>query len=145
MPDVRIRVETGQATAGDGREIQETASRGQADAKTVAISMLGHQALNTTKQILNYSISNIGNFTGNTVMQENIQTAVGIMGDLASIGMASATGGWVGFAVATIGVATKYTMGAISNEIANRKDNRQTAFILERSGNSTMNGSRTGD
>lgn len=145
MPDVRIRVETGQATAGDGREIQETAGKGKADAKTVALSLLGHQAINTTKQILNYSISNIGNFTGNTVMQENVQAITGIMGDIASIGMATASGGWVGFAIATVGIATKYTLEAVSTQIQQRKDNNQSRFILDRSGNSTMNGSRTGD
>lgn len=144
MPNVRVRITSQADLSGDGVEQQEKQQAQMSTTKVATLSLLGHQAINTAKQVLNYSINNIGQYTGNSVLQENLTMAVGVVGDVASIGMATATMGWVGLAVSTISVATKYTLNAISINEQIRKDNFESAYIRERSGNPITDGSRYG-
>ena len=66
MPQVKIRIEKGVETAGDGQENQEQKTSKQTSSGKVAIvSAFSHMIINDTKKIVSYSLSNVGQFTGN--------------------------------------------------------------------------------
>lgn len=103
------------------------------------------------RQALNYSISNIGNFTGDYVTQQHISDSMQILNFLIETGTSVAAGakmgGWVGALVAlgitgvtkTISTAQQFYAG----EIQNRRTNRDIAQLKTRAGlNSTNNGNR---
>lgn len=143
MPEIKIRIERGVETAGDGREQQEAKqdeSKKQPVASPTAM-LFYHQAISTGKQIVSYAASNVGNFTGNYLLQDQIQNTLDIMGDIATIGL-GATRGLAGLAVATIGVATKRIFQMVSINQENVHLQHEQDYLLKRSGNSTMNGSR---
>lgn len=143
MPNVRIRIEKGTETAGDGKEQQEAKqeeSKKQPVASPTAM-LFYHQAIATGKQIVGYAASNVGNFTGNYLMQDQIQSALDIAGDITTLAL-GATRGWAGFAVAGIGVTTKRVLQAVSMAQENVHLQHQQDYLLKRSGNATTNGSR---
>lgn len=144
MANVNIRVES----VSDEEQqtgVPSQKKEGAGGAKTTATSIFVHQALNTGKQILNYGISNIGNFTGDYARQERVQELVGAIGDVTTIGVGFASGGWIGGLVAVLGVATKEVFNQVSIQVENRHQEIATNYLRELSGNSTKNGSRTGE
>lgn len=144
MANVNIRVES----VSDEEQqtgVPSQKKEGAGGAKTTATSIFVHQALNTGKQILNYGISNIGNFTGDYARQERVQELVGTIGDITTIGVGFASGGWIGGLVAVLGIATKEVFNQVSIQTENRHQEIASNYLRELSGNSTKNGSRTGD
>ena len=76
MPEVKIRIEKGVETAGDGQELQEKSSKQMTSGKVASVSILATTAIKTVKQITNTAISNIGNFTGDYEMQRQVQAVM---------------------------------------------------------------------
>lgn len=141
MPNIKIRVEKGQETAGDGREVQEQQASTRAE-KIAVTSIFANQMMNVGKQIVNYSINNVGNLTGDYIVQSQINQALDVFSDIATIGTGFATGGWIGGVVAATGVAIKKGVQFFQEEQDIRKANRQSAYLRERTGNATTNNSR---
>lgn len=144
MANVNIRVQSissEEQQTGIPTTQKESKSGG---ANPAVASLFVHQAISTGKQILNYGISNIGNFTGDYVKQAQIQQGVDIATDIAGIGIAFATN-WVAGLVAVVGVATKGILSSVSAMQEQKHLEHNTSYLIERSGNSTKNGSRTGD
>lgn len=141
MADVKIRVEAVSRDELNAQKQGQEVSGGATSQKLVVASIFAHQALNTAKQITNYAISNIGNFTGDYIKQDRIQETVGILTDMATIGTAFATN-WIAGIVATIGVGTKRTLEYVSDFQKAKHVDRNVEYLRIRSGNSTTNGSR---
>lgn len=142
MALVKIRIENNVDIPGVGNAAALTTTQDEGKKKVGAKSIFANQMVATAKQTMNYAISNFGNFTGNYIKQDAIQNTVDFIGDLSTIGTGIAAGGWVGGLVATIGIATKKTFEAISDFRNNELSERQRAYMIERSGNATKNGSR---
>ena len=142
MPNVRIRIEKGTETAGDGQEQQEKRQDEKKQPIASPTQMLFyHQAIATGKQILSYATSNVANFTGNNLMQDQINNAMDVLGDFTTLGL-GATRGWAGLAVAAIGLTTKKVLQVITMVQENVHLQNEQNYLLKRSGNSTTNGSR---
>ena len=102
------------------------------------------------KQAVSYSISNIGNFTGDYVQQQQVQDAVSVVSTLIDIGMAAVAGAkygpWgaaIGAGVVIAGKAITQGQQLVAGYAQNSLQNRQIAQLRTRAGlNSTNNGSR---
>lgn len=137
MPSVKIRVEALQ----EGEEAQNNIQTSQEKKKVAAMTLLAHQAIANGKKVLNYSIGNIGNFTGDYTKTEGIQFALGVVNDIASIGVGAATSP-IGLGIAVVGVALSRTMEAVTYFQDIRHKDIESEYLLSRSGNSLLNGSR---
>lgn len=141
MADVKIRVEAASRDELDGQRQGQEVKGGQGTEKIAVASIFAHQALNTAKQITNYAISNIGNFTGDYIKQDRVQTAVNAVSDMAAVGTAFAVN-WVAGVVAIVGVGIKKTLDVVSENQNIRHAENNAEYLRIRSGNSTTNGSR---
>lgn len=147
MSQVKIRIERGVETAGDGLEQQEQKRQNTQGMKNVAVATaFAHTMINTGKQIISYSLSNVGQFTGNNLKQDQINTALEILGDVGSIvaGVATTvlTDNPVPLFASIVSIGTKYGLRAYSEYQEFKHGEYQRNIMLERSGNSTTNGSR---
>ena len=145
MPNIKIRIERGVQTAGDGQEIQENANK-TSPKKIALVSAFAHQTLNTGKQIISYSSSNVGNFTGNNVLQDQINNNLEILGYVTNIatGVATSVSTWNPIpAIASI-ASVGFSIGTkvYSRVQEERHGDVKVNFLINRSGNLTKNGSR---
>lgn len=141
MPNVKIRVESVSNDELEAQKQGQEVSGKQTTEKLAVASIFAHQAINTTKQIVNYGISNIGNFTGDYIKQDRVQEVVNGIGDAVSVGIAFATSPIAG-AIAVLGIATKKTFEVITENQNVKHAENQANYLRQRSGNSTQNGSR---
>lgn len=141
MPQIKIRIEKGVETAGDGQEQQEKKEKDSLPTASPTAMLFYHQAISTGKQIIGYAASNVANFTGNYLMQDQINNALDIVGDFTTIGL-GATRGIPGLIVSVLGVGTKRAFQAISMYQEDVHAQNEQRYLLKRSGNATTNGSR---
>lgn len=103
--------------------------------------------------MINYSISNIGNFTGDFQMQRDVQVAVQVVGlatNLATSFIAGMTlsggnvaGGLVAMGISLAAQTINYGLGEITGQLQNRNQNYNIAQLRNISGLDTLtNGSR---
>lgn len=93
-------------------------------------------------QAINYTVSNIGNFTGNYLAQQNTQAAVSAIKQAVGIVSAFAVNPIAG-AIAVASTAINFGYSEYTANYNNRKQNREIAILRERSGLDTLtNGSR---
>lgn len=141
MPQLKIRIETGADQSGTGNA--SATKTGNASLKKIAAgSIFAHQMMGTSKQLINFAVNNISNFTGNEMLQRNAQAAMEFVGTLTTIATGFISAGTVGGLVAVAGITTQAATNLFTSM---RKDNlseRQRAYMVERSGNATKNGSR---
>ena len=142
MPEVRARITTGSELAGDGKEAQENGTSGIVGTQKIAtISTFANIAVNQVRQIVNYSISNIGNFEGDQIKQAQMQQVMSVVGDVVSLGVGLA-GGPVTAVVAIAGLAVKTGLNIYSEFQGDKHNRYQYEYMLARSGNAVLNGSR---
>jgi len=141
MASTRVRIEAGSELAGDGKEIQEK-SNAVSSEKAAMIGVFSHVAIAQAKKMVQFSVSNIGNFSGDYVMQRNVQQAMSIVGDIVSIGVGAAAGGVVGAVGAMTGVLINNMLESIGIAQNIKKENYQSNFIKERGGDVYNDGSR---
>jgi len=103
------------------------------------------------KQMVNYTLGNIGNFTGDFYTQRSINDHLQVGSTLLNIGnsainglkMGGVQGMGIGLLVATSSVAVNMVLGDISKAVENKKRNRDIEMIRNLSGlNVLTNGSR---
>ena len=95
------------------------------------------------KKIVNYSIGNIGNFTGDYRTQRYMQEVTQAVGTVMNLGMAFMAGGPVGLILAGAGMGISYALEEHANRIANKSQNYEISQLREISGLNTLtNGSR---
>lgn len=146
MANIRIRVESSkdnQVDAGQDSVFNQSTQTAE-KTKMATMGLFANQMLGIGKQTLAFATSNIATFTGDQVLQDNINNMLDLIGDASSLVMGGVAGGPVGLAVAAIGLATKYTFKAIDYGIQRDRANQQTNYLRERTGGSTTEGSRTG-
>lgn len=141
MPNVKIRIEAGTETAGDGKELQEQSKKNDSTKFNAAVSIVAHQAISKAKQVLNYSVSNIGNFTGDYTKSESIQQVISTVGDISAIATGFAAGPIAG-SIAIVSVAMSKTFEAVSFFQDQKHKDIEYEYLQARSGNSLVNGSR---
>jgi pyridoxine 5'-phosphate synthase PdxJ len=141
MPEVKIRIEKGVETAGDGQELQEKSSKQMTSGKVASVSILATTAIKTVKQVTNTAIANIGNFTGDYEMQRQVQAVMKIGGEIGQVALATLVNPIAGVAMA-VGIGLNYGLQAIEISQNIKKENYQASYLLARSGNSLTDGSR---
>ena len=142
MPEIKVRLEAGVQTAGDGKELQEKAPSELTAGNVASVGIFANLAVSQAKRITNYAIANIGNFSGDYVLQRNIQQTMDLIGSASTIVMGAVAGGIPGLIVATVGVGINYALEAVSVATNIKKENYQAAFIRERGGDVYNDGSR---
>lgn len=109
--------------------------------------------LGQAKQFVNYNISNIGNFTGNYIMQRRVAEAMQAVNIIANIGGAFVSGmlmsggnpvvGAVSAVIATAGVTINAGYQSFTQHVQNAKTNYSIEQLRRRSGlNTYTDGSR---
>ena len=139
MPQVKIRVERSETETGEAGLNQKVASDEKKN--VAATSVFAHQMMGIGKQIFNYAASNVGNFTGNYILQDQINVTLDVIGDLSTIGVGFAVNPLAGVA-AIAGIATKRILKEVTDRRNDIVAERERNYWLARSGNSTTNGSR---
>jgi len=100
---------------------------------------------------VNYSLNNIGNFTGDYITQANVDNALNNLNSVANIGLtafaglkvAGPIGAVVGGSLALISSGVNSALNIHSMQVANRKTNYEIEQLRIRSGlNTLLDGSR---
>ena len=102
------------------------------------------------RQSINYTLNNIGNFTGDYVTQQHVSDAMNIISALTNIGMAAIAGSKygpvgavIGAGIAVAGNVITQTQQLVLGYSQNNLQNKQIAQLRTRAGlNSINNGSR---
>ena len=138
---------------------QNKTEKQQGDKESSQESLFGkfvyHQFFNLVesqaKQAVNYSIANIGNFTGDYTKQTHVAETMNILGMLKGLVVAGAAGGAaygpVGAAISmatfTIAKAISINQQVYAGQVENTRINNDIAQLRTRAGlNSSNNGSR---
>lgn len=161
MADGKIYITISDTRGGSGAGVNNDADTGS-DKKQSIADFAKHKFLhlvdNEAKTFVNYSIGNIGNFTGNYQAQRDAQTAMSMMSEMINIGSSAVTafsafgGGVQGGIAAAITVAATVTSKAINfglqeyaEQFENRRINRNIDYMRNRLGlEGLTNGSRSG-
>ena len=114
-----------------------------------------HQMFHLIKQqatqMVNFSINNIGNFTGDYIAQRKVSVAKQAISGVMQVGEATlagaGVGGWVGaivgFVLGGISLVTSSVYGEMQNRTNNAITNLEIAQLRDRAGlNTTHDGSR---
>lgn len=150
---------TGGVDGSSGSSTKTSTSKNQNGLAKYAEHEFIHLAKNTAMQYINYSISNIGNFTGDYISQANTQAALNNVTKLVGIGTAVAAGAKIGSAAmpgvgtvvgAAIGLVAGTAGSIVSFEqqekvarVQYAKTNREIAMLRDLSGlNVLTNGGR---
>lgn len=139
MAGIKIRLQKGEETAGD---IAEAKTPQKQNEKFSAMSLFATIAERNIRNVLSTAINDYGKFTGNTQSQRDLQNIMSIVGDVESIGFAIATGNPAVIGVAVVGMGVSKSITAINYALTNNMQEKQTSFIMQRSGNNLVNGGR---
>lgn len=96
--------------------------------------LVGQAVVQLGKRTLSYGASQIGNLTGNYILQNKVDNAITIAGYVGQIGVGIATGGWVGGVVSAIAVAGQIGVSAFNYETDRIKSNAQANYLMQQRG-----------
>lgn len=153
---------TNKYQGGDGTpndEMSENKSESQSSIGKYATHRFFNFMEQQATKVVNYSINNIGNFTGDYQAQRDVQASIGLLNRLMNLGNAAVQGALAGAKAgggygAAIGAAIGLIVGVGSEAVSvalesnsfyiqQKKANREINILKERSGlNSLMDGSR---
>lgn len=157
---ITISDKRGEGGAGETPGVPSTRNSKAFDEPSNDFSAVGdyakHQFFDMIKsnsqKVVNYSINNIGNFTGDYQQQRNASATLSLINAAKNIGMATIAGfkygggpygAAVGAMVAVGGMMINYTMQENANQIAIKQQNRNIDILRDISGLNTLNdGSR---
>ena len=106
------------------------------------------------KQLVSYSINNIGNFTGDYTKQAHVEEALGVLNFVSNIGMATMAGAQyggllgaiIGGGLAGVGTMISVNQQVYAGRVENIRINKNIDQLRTRAGlNSINNGSRGTD
>jgi len=112
---------------------------------------LFHIVKQVAQQAVNYQLSNIGNFTGNYIRQEEVNQLKQCASDIMNVGMstfagfstAGPIGAVVGFVAGVTSVVSSAVYSDLSAKVSYAKTNFSISQLRERAGlNATYDGSR---
>ena len=142
MPNVKIRIEK----TSEEQEERERGEKKKQSARTAAISAFTHLAISESKKIINNTVSHIGEWTGNYIVQSNISNALAVVDEMASfataIGTSIAMQNPVPLIIKSISTGINYGVTFFNDYKQQQAYKRQSDYLLARSGNGTVNGSR---
>lgn len=138
---ITISDNRGQTSGASGKPTPKPKYAGE-DEDTDKSDLLGryaehqmfHLVKGATMKAVNYSISNIGNFTGDYIAQKNVNYAKGVVSNLMNVGMATLVGakyGPVGAVVGFVAGVGSIVSGGIFDDIQNRTDTTKNNFNIE--------------
>ena len=150
---------TDQLPGGSGPLTPDKSSDTNKDKENALADFAKHKFFNLiesqAKQAVNYTISNIGNFTGNYVSQTHVQDAKQVLDTFINLGMSafagfkmtgSPWGAVIAAGVSLVGSGISQIEQLYAGYVENAKINRQISQLRTRAGlNSTNNGSRGTD
>lgn len=142
MANVKVRItsETDDQERGGAETITTAPS---IDTKRMATtSLFVHAAVGNVKQAVQYGLSNVGNFTGDYVAQQNINQALEALGGVSTIVMGAVSAGWVGAVIATASVAFRGITQGVSRYIGYQNEEINASMARQRSGNALTDNSR---
>ena len=148
----------GGSGAGVSNDADSSAGAGQKTLGDFAKHKFFHLIESESKQFVNYSVGNIGNFTGNYQAQRDVTQALGVLSEVIGVGSSAITafkafkGGQAGAIAAVITVAAtvtgkliNYGMKEYQEQFENRRTNRNIEIMRNRLGlEGLTNGSRSG-
>lgn len=124
----RIDVNFNDSTNQTPQVAQQQTPQNQTQSNT-AKYMIGQAVTQLGKRALQYGANQVGNITGNYLMQNQINNAVQGIGWASQIAVGFATGGAVGGVVSVIAVAGEIGINAINYNIELSKKNQQAAYL----------------
>lgn len=133
------------------KQIKTTQTKENSNTYNFAAHQFYNLVTQTATEIVNWSISNIGNFSGDYIKQANVQKAIGLTSKILGIGMAAFHGGMAGGpigalvagTVALVGTGVSIALEDRANSFQVQKQNREIAQLRELSGlNPLTNGGR---
>lgn len=143
MPNVKVRItsENSEQERG-GAEIAQAAQSTVDTAKLATTSLFVHAAVGNIKQAISYGVSNVGNFTGDYIKQNQINNQLEMFSNVSTIAMGAISGGWIGAVIATASVALKLGLGEVSRQNQMKVNELNYRFSAQRAGNQLFDGSR---
>lgn len=142
------------AEADEQNKIDKRFSSSESSQESLLGRFIQHQFFNLIEsqatQAINYSIANIGNFTGDYVKQTQVAESMNILGLVTELGVAGLAGakfGPVGVAVSmgtvTLSKVITINQQIYAGQVENTRINNDIAQLRTRAGlNSSNNGSR---
>lgn len=109
-------------------------NQGQTQQGTTAQSntakyVVGQAVVQLGRRALQYGASQVGNITGNYLMQNQINAAIQAIGWASSIGVGFATGGVIGGVASALAVAGEIGINAVNYNIELTKRNRNAEYL----------------
>lgn len=141
MPDITIRIEKNRESK-ENNNAPSSVSKKKEDNNVAVQTIFAQQMISTGKQIISFQANNIANFSGNYLLQDNVNHTLDIIGDISTVALGFVAKGWIGGAVAIAGIATKKIFEVISRNQQDKLLGMEQDYLVKRSGNSTLNGSR---
>lgn len=155
--DGKIYITISDTRGGKGAGVSNDSDKKSDKKENTALKFARHKFFNfvenEARTIANYSISNIGNFTGDYMAQYEIQASIEMISFAVDLGMAAATGAKIGGGIgAAVAVGVELTAKGISKALSinseifeYKKINRNIDIMRERLGlEGLTNGGRTG-
>lgn len=106
--------------------------------KVAMISASAHQSISLIRQGLSNAVNNYGNVTGDYTRQKNMQKALGVANDMATLGIAAATslatGNWLATVFAVASMATGKAIEGINFAESQKNARLQASYGLSRLG-----------
>lgn len=121
-------------SAGGSVESSRNVTPQSKDNNSLTKDMIAQALIGVGKQYAMNAVSQFGNFTGNTVMQNKINNGI----QLAALGLSIYANPVLG-SIALIG---QTAISITNNAIETSKANNQAALIRQRMGNAALNGGR---
>lgn len=113
------------------------------DKTSIAKHQLWHFIENEAKQMAQYTISNIGNFTGDYNAQRQINFGLSVLNSAKNIGLAALYGGPVGAGIAVASMTINFGLQLHSENLEVKKQNHNIDQLRQLSGlDGLTNGSR---
>lgn len=143
MPEIKIRIEKASENSSDKKSSDNQLVKNKNSKSDVALTTIfAQQMISYAKQTLSYTVSNIGNFTGNYMQQDLLESQLELFESIGTVALGFIAKGPVGGTIAIAGVVTKKVFETISNFRSEQLAERDLTLLQKRSGNSTTNSSR---
>lgn len=140
MPNVKIRIERGEE---GGKDLSAAKGAGVASKKEISVQTLfATKMMGMAKQIVTNTASNVGNFTGDYIKQDQINVALEVVGGVVTVAMGAMAGGVPGAVIAVAGLLVNKSVQQFNTSMTELYAEKDRNIILARSGNAAINGSR---
>ena len=155
--DGKIYITISDTRGGSGAGVSSDADKKEKEKQTLT-DFAKHKFFNMieseAKTFVNYTIGNIGNFTGNYQMQRDVQATMSTLGFLTNLAtsayVGAKAGGWIGALITTsvtlVGEGINFGLKEKNEQLQNKRTNRNLSIMRERLGlEGLTNGGRTGN